>query len=88
MSQGVVVVAAQGNENIDLSKQNVDTISPDNVPEPLTREVTNACLVIPMRLRSGEASRPTGTCCRSLTTPPTGLASRMSWRRAGTAASS
>ena len=49
MSQGVVVVAAQGNENIDLSKQNVDTISPDN-GTPLTREVTNACVVIPVEI--------------------------------------
>ncbi len=49
MSQGVVVVAAQGNENIDLSKQNVDTISPDN-GIPLTREVTNACVVIPVEI--------------------------------------
>ncbi len=50
MNQGVVVVAAQGNENIDLSKQNVDTTSPDNVPNPLTREVTNACVVIPVEI--------------------------------------
>jgi subtilisin family serine protease len=28
MSKGVVVIAAQGNENIDLSKKNVDTLSP------------------------------------------------------------
>jgi len=46
MSQGVVVVAAQGNENMDLSKQNVDTTSPDN-GTPVTREVTNACVEIP-----------------------------------------
>jgi lantibiotic leader peptide-processing serine protease len=49
MSQGVVVVAAQGNENIDLSKQNVDATSPDN-GTPLTREVTNACVVIPVEI--------------------------------------
>jgi len=49
MQQGVVVVAAQGNENLDLSKQNVDTISPDN-GTPLTREVTNACVVIPVEI--------------------------------------
>ncbi len=48
MSQGVTVVAAMGNENKDLSKTNVDTISPDN-GTPLTREVTNACLVDPSR---------------------------------------
>ena len=49
MQQGVVVVAAQGNENIDLSKQNVDATSPDN-GTPLTREVTNACVVIPVEI--------------------------------------
>jgi subtilisin family serine protease len=49
MSQGVVVVAAQGNENIDLSKQNVDATSPDN-GTPVTREVTNACVVIPVEI--------------------------------------
>jgi subtilisin family serine protease len=49
MSQGVTVVAAQGNENIDLSKQNIDTSSPDN-DTPLTREVTNACVVIPVEI--------------------------------------
>jgi len=48
--QGVVVVAAQGNENIDLSKQNVDTISPDTDPNPPPRDVTNACVVIPVEI--------------------------------------
>jgi len=50
MQQGVVVVAAQGNENIDLSKQNVDTISPDTNPNPTPRDVTNACVVIPVEI--------------------------------------
>lgn len=51
MSQGVVVVAAEGNENIDLSKQNVDTISPDFPPgSEQEREVTNACVVIPVEI--------------------------------------
>jgi subtilisin family serine protease len=50
MSKGVVVVAAAGNENQDLSKQNLDTISPDDIPTPLTREVTNACVVIPVEI--------------------------------------
>jgi subtilisin family serine protease len=49
MQQGVVVVSAQGNENMDLSKQNVDTTSPDN-GTPITREVTNACVVIPVEI--------------------------------------
>jgi subtilisin family serine protease len=51
MSQGVVVVSASGNENIDLSKKNIDEISPDFPPgNELTREVTNACVVIPVEI--------------------------------------
>ncbi|OGO55563.1 MAG: hypothetical protein A2Z32_09795 [Chloroflexi bacterium RBG_16_69_14] len=51
MQQGVTVVAAQGNENIDLSKRNVDTISPDFPPgSEVTRDVTNACVVIPVEI--------------------------------------
>ncbi len=51
MQQGVVVVAAEGNENIDLSKRNVDEISPDFPPgSEQTREVTNACVVIPVEI--------------------------------------
>jgi lantibiotic leader peptide-processing serine protease len=51
MSQGVVVVAAQGNENMDLSKRNTDTISPDYPPgSEQEREVTNACVVIPVEI--------------------------------------
>jgi subtilisin family serine protease len=51
MSQGVVVVAAQGNENIDLSKQNNDPTSPDWPPgNEQDREVTNACVVIPVEI--------------------------------------
>jgi subtilisin family serine protease len=49
MQHGVTVVAAQGNENQDLSKRNVDTISPDD-GTPITREVTNACVVIPVEI--------------------------------------
>jgi subtilisin family serine protease len=50
MNKGVTVVAAEGNENIDLSKQNVDTISPDTDPNPPPRDVTNACVVIPVEI--------------------------------------
>ena len=51
MEQGVTVVAAQGNENIDLSKRNVDTTSPDYPPgSEQQREVTNACVVIPVEI--------------------------------------
>lgn len=51
MTQGVVVVAAQGNENIDLSKKNFDDTSPDYPPgNEVDREVTNACVVIPVEI--------------------------------------
>ncbi len=49
MQQGVTVVAANGNENIDLSKRNVDNLSPDNTT-PVSRDVTNACVVIPVEI--------------------------------------
>jgi subtilisin family serine protease len=49
VQQGVTVVAGTGNENLDLSKQNIDNISPDTGP-PATREVTNACVVIPVEI--------------------------------------
>jgi len=51
MQQGVVVVASNGNENQDLAKQNTDTISPDFPPgSETTREVTNACVRIPVEI--------------------------------------
>lgn len=50
-SKGVTVVSAEGNENMDLAAQNVDTTSPDYPPgSELTRDVTNACVVIPVEL--------------------------------------
>ena len=51
MQQGVVVVASIGNENQDLAKRNIDTISPDFPPgSETTREVTNACVRIPVEI--------------------------------------
>jgi subtilisin family serine protease len=49
MLNGVVVIAAQGNENMDLSKRNIDATSPDN-GIPVTREVTNACVQVPLEI--------------------------------------
>lgn len=49
MQQGTVVVAAEGNESEDLSHPTVDATSPDNTV-PVTREVTNACVVIPVEI--------------------------------------
>jgi subtilisin family serine protease len=51
MSKGVMVISSEGNENIDLSKRNVDTVSPDFPPGSAEeREVTNACVVIPVEI--------------------------------------
>jgi len=47
--QGVTVVAAAGNESEDLSHPTMDKTSPDNTT-PVTREVTNACVVIPVEI--------------------------------------
>jgi len=49
MSHGVTVVASAGNQNDDLAHPTVDTISPDD-GTPLTREITNACGVIPAEI--------------------------------------
>ncbi|HEY3078288.1 MAG TPA: S8 family serine peptidase [Chloroflexota bacterium] len=49
IARGVTVVAAEGNENMDLAHRNTDTISPDDAT-PLTREVTNACAIVPVEV--------------------------------------
>ena len=51
MSQGVVVVASEGNESTDLSHPEVDVISPDFPPgSEQEREITNACSVVPVEV--------------------------------------
>ncbi len=47
--QGVTVVAAQGNQSDDLAHPTEDATSPDNTT-PVTREITNACVVIPVEI--------------------------------------
>ena len=46
---GVTVVAAMGNESEDLAHPTIDATSPDNTT-PVRREVTNACVVIPVEI--------------------------------------
>src|SRR5438309_228049 len=46
---GVTVVAAAGNESEDLAHPTVDATSPDDTT-PITRSVTNACVVIPVEV--------------------------------------
>jgi subtilisin family serine protease len=51
MDQGTTVVAAEGNESEDLSHPTMDVTSPDFPPGAAQpREVTNACVVIPVEI--------------------------------------
>jgi len=51
MDQGVTIVSAAGNESDDLSHPTVDVTSPDFPPgSEQQRQVTNACLVIPVEI--------------------------------------
>ena len=47
--QGVTVVAAAGNDSDDLSHPTTDKTSPDDTT-PVTREITNACAVVPVEV--------------------------------------
>jgi subtilisin family serine protease len=49
ISQGVVVVAAEGNQSDDLAHPTQDKTSPDDTT-PVTRDITNACAVIPVEV--------------------------------------
>ncbi|WP_426997417.1 S8 family serine peptidase [Pseudarthrobacter sp. N5] len=46
---GTTVVAAQGNESDDLAHPSQDVTSPDD-STPVTREITNACAVVPVEV--------------------------------------
>jgi subtilisin family serine protease len=49
--RGVVLVAAAGNEGIDLNHPTVDEISPDYPPgAAVTRPVNNSCVVLPQEI--------------------------------------
>ncbi|HZC31670.1 MAG TPA: S8 family serine peptidase [Candidatus Bathyarchaeia archaeon] len=48
-SQGVVVVAAEGNQADDLAHPTQDATSPDDTT-PVVRDITNACAVIPVEV--------------------------------------
>jgi len=49
MQNGTVVVAAAGNEADDLAHPTQDVTSPDDTT-PVTREITNACAVVPVEV--------------------------------------
>ena len=46
-SKGVLFVAAEGNQAEDLSHPTLDSTSPDDTT-PVTRQITNACTVMPV----------------------------------------
>jgi lantibiotic leader peptide-processing serine protease len=48
-SKGTVVVSSEGNDSDDLSHATQDVTSPDNTT-PVTREISNACSVIPVEV--------------------------------------
>lgn len=48
-SKGVLVVAAEGNQSDDLAHPTQDATSPDNTT-PVTRDITNACAVVPVEV--------------------------------------
>ena len=51
MNQGVTVVASEGNNSEDLSHPTMDVTSPDFPPgSEVEREVTNACVVVPVEI--------------------------------------
>jgi lantibiotic leader peptide-processing serine protease len=49
ISQGVTVVAAEGNQSDDLAHPTVDSTSPDDTT-PVDRRITNACAVVPVEV--------------------------------------
>jgi len=60
MDEGVTVVAAAGNESEDISHPTMDLTSPDNTT-PVAREVTNACVVIPVEISGVVGVSATGS---------------------------
>ena len=48
-SRGTLVVAAEGNQADDLSHPTIDATSPDDTT-PVTREISNACAVVPVEV--------------------------------------
>jgi len=67
MNQGVTVVAAEGNEREDLSHPSQDKSSPDD-GTPVTRDITNACVVVPTEISGVIGVTATGSMEQGTTT--------------------
>jgi lantibiotic leader peptide-processing serine protease len=60
-SKGTVVVVSEGNDSDDLSHPIFDQTSPDSPPDTnVTREITNACSVIPVEVPGAVGVTATG----------------------------
>ena len=61
-TKGVTVVAAAGNDSDDLSHPTTDKTSPDDIPPPPpTREITNACAIVPTEVSGVVGVSATGS---------------------------
>jgi lantibiotic leader peptide-processing serine protease len=59
-NQGVTVVASAGNDSDDVSHPTTDKTSPDDTT-PVTRDITNACVVIPLEISGVVGVSATGS---------------------------
>jgi subtilisin family serine protease len=59
-NQGVTVVASAGNDADDVSHPTTDKTSPDDTT-PVTRDITNACVVIPLEISGVVGVSATGS---------------------------
>jgi subtilisin family serine protease len=58
--QGVTVVASAGNDSDDVSHPTTDKTSPDDTT-PVTRDITNACVVVPLEIAGVVGVSATGS---------------------------
>jgi subtilisin family serine protease len=58
--QGVLVVAAEGNDSDDTAHPTQDRTSPDDTT-PVTRDITNACVIIPVEISGVVGVSATGS---------------------------
>jgi lantibiotic leader peptide-processing serine protease len=61
--QGVTVVAAEGNDSDDTAHPTQDKTSPDDTT-PVTRDITNACVIIPVEIPGVVGVSATGSAAQ------------------------
>jgi lantibiotic leader peptide-processing serine protease len=65
--QGVTVVAAEGNDSDDTAHPTTDVTSPDDTT-PIEREITNACVIVPVEVSGVVGVTATGSFNQGTTT--------------------